>query len=105
MFPARATTSNTHWPDRVIAAHGKHGELVYYYAWLGVGLLTLSIGTGIFFLQDMFDQRLVHHGTDVDVMDGLRRVSYGSSFVWLAWCYWRALEPRRLCAFGARLLG
>ena len=29
--------------------------------WLGVGLLTLSIGTGIFFLQDMFDQRLVHH--------------------------------------------
>ena len=29
--------------------------------WLGVGLLTLSIGTGMFFLQDMFDQRLVHH--------------------------------------------
>ena len=29
--------------------------------WLGVGLLTLSIGTGIFFLQDMFHQRLVHH--------------------------------------------
>lgn len=29
--------------------------------WLGVGLLTLSIGTGLFFLQDMFDQRLVHH--------------------------------------------
>jgi hypothetical protein len=29
--------------------------------WLGLGLLTLSIATGMLFLQDMFDQRLVHH--------------------------------------------
>ena len=29
--------------------------------WLGLALLTLSIATGMLFLQDMFDQRLVHH--------------------------------------------
>ena len=29
--------------------------------WLELALLTLSIATGMFFLQDMFDQRLVHH--------------------------------------------
>ena len=29
--------------------------------WIGLALLTLSIATGVIFLQNMFDQRLVHH--------------------------------------------
>jgi ABC-type uncharacterized transport system permease subunit len=36
-------------------------KLFIFVLWLGLGLLTLSIATGMLFLQNMFDQRLVHH--------------------------------------------
>ena len=35
--------------------------LLFQYVWLGLVLLTLSIGSGFLFLDDMFAQRVVHH--------------------------------------------
>jgi ABC-type uncharacterized transport system permease subunit len=71
--------------------------------WLGVGLLTLSIGTGIFFLQDMFDQRLVHH----TVLTSMSWMVYVGFLTGHHLFGWRGVTGVRwnLAAFALLLLG
>ena len=71
--------------------------------WLGVGLLTLSIGTGMFFLQDMFDQRLVHH----TVLTTLSWLVYTGFLTGHHLFGWRGVTGVRwnLAAFALLLLG
>jgi ABC-type uncharacterized transport system permease subunit len=71
--------------------------------WLGVGLLTLSIGTGMFFLQDMFDQRLVHH----TVLTTLSWFIYAGFLTGHHLFGWRGVTGVRwnLAAFALLLLG
>ena len=71
--------------------------------WLGVGLLTLSIGTGIFFLQNMFDQRLVHH----TVLTSLSWMVYVGFLTGHYLFGWRGITGVRwnLAAFALLLLG
>ncbi len=35
--------------------------LLFRLIWIGIALLTIAIGSGFFFLDDLFDQRVVHH--------------------------------------------
>jgi len=71
--------------------------------WLGLGLLTLSIATGALFLQDMFDQRLVHH----TVLTSLSWLVYAGFLAGHHLFGWRGVIAVRwnLAAFALLLLG
>lgn len=71
--------------------------------WLGLGLLTLSIITGTVFLQDMFDQRLVHH----TVLTTLSWLVYAGFLAGHHIFGWRGVIAVRwnLAAFALLLLG
>lgn len=71
--------------------------------WLGLGLLTLSIATGVLFLQDMFDQRLVHH----TVLTTLSWLVYAGFLTGHHLFGWRGVTGVRwnLAAFALLLLG
>ena len=71
--------------------------------WLGLGLLTLSIATGTLFLQDMFDQRLVHH----TVLTSLSWLVYAGFLAGHHLFGWRGVIAVRwnLAAFALLLLG
>lgn len=36
-------------------------RLLFELLWVGLGLLTLAIASGVYFLDDLFEQRVVHH--------------------------------------------
>lgn len=36
-------------------------RLLFEILWVGLGLLTLAIASGLYFLEDLFEQRVVHH--------------------------------------------
>ena len=78
-------------------------ELFITMLWLGVGLLTLSIVTGMLFLQNMFDQRLVHH----TVLTSLSWLIYASFLTGHHLFGWRGVTGVRwnLAAFILLLLG
>ena len=71
--------------------------------WLGLALLTLSIATGMFFLQDMFDQRLVHH----TVLTTLSWLVYAGFLAGHHFFGWRGVTGVRwnLAAFTLLVLG
>ena len=71
--------------------------------WLGLGLLTLSIATGVLYLQNMFDQRLVHH----TVLTTLSWLVYASFMTGHHLFGWRGVTGVRwnLAAFALLLLG
>lgn len=71
--------------------------------WLGLGLLTLSIATGMLFLQDMFDQRLVHH----TVLTTLSWLVYAGFLAGHHFFGWRGVTGVRwnLAAFTLLLMG
>ena len=71
--------------------------------WLGLGLLTLSIATGMLFLQDMFGQRLVHH----TVLTTLSWLVYAGFLAGHHFFGWRGVTGVRwnLAAFTLLLLG
>jgi ABC-type uncharacterized transport system permease subunit len=71
--------------------------------WLGLGLLTLSIATGVLFLQNMFDQRLVHH----TVLTTLSWLVYAGFLTGHHLFGWRGVTGVRwnLAAFALLLLG
>jgi ABC-type uncharacterized transport system permease subunit len=71
--------------------------------WLGLGLLTLSIGTGMLFLQDVFGQRLVHH----TVLTTLSWLVYAGFLAGHHFFGWRGVTGVRwnLAAFTLLLLG
>ena len=78
-------------------------ELFITMLWLGVGLLTLSIVTGMLFLQNMFDQRLVHH----TVLTSLSWLIYAGFLTGHHLFGWRGVTGVRwnLAAFILLLLG
>lgn len=71
--------------------------------WLGLGLLTLSIFTGMLFLQNIFDQRLVHH----TVLTSLSWLVYASFLAGHHMFGWRGVTGVRwnLAAFVLLVLG
>ena len=71
--------------------------------WLGLGLLTLSIATGMLFLQDVFGQRLVHH----TVLTTLSWLVYARFLAGHHFFGWRGVTGVRwnLAAFTLLLLG
>lgn len=71
--------------------------------WIGLGLLTLSIATGALFLQNMFDQRLVHH----TVLTTLSWLVYAGFLAGHHLFGWRGVSAVRwnLAAFALLLLG
>lgn len=71
--------------------------------WLGLGLLTLSIATGMLFLQDVFGQRLVHH----TVLTTLSWLVYAGFLAGHHFFGWRGVTGVRwnLAAFTLLLLG
>lgn len=71
--------------------------------WLGLALLTLSITTGMLFLQDMFDQRLVHH----TVLTTLSWLVYAGFLAGHHFFGWRGVTGVRwnLAAFTLLVLG
>lgn len=71
--------------------------------WIGLGLLTLSIATGALFLQNMFDQRLVHH----TVLTTLSWLVYAGFLAGHHLFGWRGVIAVRwnLAAFALLLLG
>lgn len=71
--------------------------------WLGLGLLTLSIATGVLFLHNMFDQRLVHH----TVLTTLSWLVYAGFLTGHHLFGWRGVTGVRwnLAAFALLLLG
>jgi ABC-type uncharacterized transport system permease subunit len=78
-------------------------KLFIFVLWLGLGLLTLSIATGMLFLQDMFDQRLVHH----TVLTTLSWLVYAGFLAGHHFFGWRGVTGVRwnLAAFTLLLLG
>ena len=71
--------------------------------WLGLGLLTLSIATGMLFLQDVFGQRLVHH----TILTTLSWLVYAGFLAGHHFFGWRGVTGVRwnLAAFTLLLLG
>ena len=71
--------------------------------WIGLALLTLSIATGVIFLQNMFDQRLVHH----TVLTTLSWLVYAGFLAGHHVFGWRGVIAVRwnLAAFALLLLG
>jgi len=78
-------------------------KLFIFVLWLGLGLLTLSIATGMLFLQNMFDQRLVHH----TVLTTLSWLVYAGFLAGHHFFGWRGVTGVRwnLAAFTLLLLG
>ena len=78
-------------------------KLFIFVLWLGLGLLTLSIATGMLFLQNMFDQRLVHH----TVLTTLSWLVYAGFLAGHHVFGWRGVTGVRwnLAAFTLLLLG
>ena len=71
--------------------------------WVGLGLLSLSIITGFTFLEDMFDQRLVHH----TVLTSLSWSVYAGFLIGHYFFGWRGVTAVRwnLAAFALLVLG
>lgn len=71
--------------------------------WIGTGLLTLAIFTGLLFLDDMFAQRVAHH----TVLTTLSWLVYASFLLGHHVFGWRGITAVRwnLSAFGLLLLG
>lgn len=78
-------------------------KLFIFVLWLGLGLLTLSIATGALFLQNIFDQRLVHH----TVLTTLSWLVYAGFLAGHHFFGWRGVTGVRwnLAAFTLLLLG
>ena len=78
-------------------------KLFIFVLWLGLGLLTLSIATGMLFLQNMFDPRLVHH----TVLTTLSWLVYAGFLAGHHVFGWRGVTGVRwnLAAFTLLLLG